>query len=252
MSSVLRDERPTPYELFLEPASFEGVSMPLLREQAEARGATTMGELLALPAGGALLRELVPDADATQHRDLVEQMGALLFHAFRYWLHERIVYRFSENATRALFDQSPEEWAFIAPAPAGYVQLPRNMIWARPASDAQAEAADGFFWSAPSEFEGGSGQRLDVLLALGVRADRPGLTVVPVSIEPGIDPVQWADVRARPDGEDFANILPGGELKQYHALTTHAELLKLVVRAFRHIDRARDSIRADAGVHLVD
>jgi hypothetical protein len=193
----------------------------------------------------------MPEGETPDRSDLLWQIGALLFHAFRYWLHGRIVYRFSEDAVRALLAQEQDEWRFRAPAPAGYVQLPHNRFWARAAADAAAEPVDGFFWSAPVEPEGVSGERLDLLLSLGVRPGRPGLTVVAIAVEPGADPAQWADVQARPDGSDFANMLPGGELQGFRALTNHAEALKLAVRAFRHIDRHRAEIVERDGVQLV-
>jgi len=241
----------TPFELIFESAGFETDRFTVLREQAETRGAATIGELLALPAGGELLRELASEDAVPDRSELVWQLGALLFHAFRYWLHGRIVYRFSEDAVRALLAQAREEWRFRAPAPAGYVQLPRNRFWARAASDAAAEPVDGFFWSAPEESEAVSGERLDLLLSLGVRTGRPGVTVVPISLDPGSDPTYWADVQARPDGSDFDNVLPGGELQGYRAITTHAEALKLAVRAFRHIDRHCGEIAERDGIRHV-
>lgn len=241
----------TPFELIFESSGFDTQRFTLLREQAETQRAATIAELLALPAGGELLRELAPDATGADRGELVWQVGALLFHAFRYWLHGRIVYRFSEAAVRALLAQERNDWHFRAPAAAGYVQLPRHRFWARPDPAAAAEPVDGFFWSAPQEPEVVRGERLDLLLSLGVRAGRPGLTVVSIALEPGSDPAQWADVQARPDGSDFDNVLPGGELHGYRALTTHAEALKLAVRAFRHIDRHRAEIAEHDGVHLV-
>ena len=239
-------ERPTPFELIFENANFDTTQFELLREQAEAHGAVTTGELLSLPAGGELLRALLPERGGEAHRELIAEIGALLFHAFRYWLHGRIVYALSEQTALTLLNDAAVGWRFRAPAPAGYVQLPRNLFWARPSADAQAEAADGFFWSAPTETEGVLAERLDLLLCLGVRAGRPGLTVVSVSVEGG-DPAQWADVQARAAGIDFDNILPGGELQGYHAFTTHAEVLKLAMRVFRYIDFARNADSGSAG-----
>jgi hypothetical protein len=243
--------RQTPFELIFESAGFDASRFESLREQAETRDAVTIAELLAHPAGGELLRELTPESDGPDHSERVWQVGALLFHAYRYWLHGRVLYRLSDDTVRALLTQEREEWTFRAPAPAGYVQLPRNRFWARAAAGAAAEPVDGFFWSAPQAADGVSADRLDLLLGLGVRAGRPGLTVVPISLEPGSDPSHWADVQARQDGTDFDNILPGGELQGYLALTTHAEAVKLAVRAFRYIDRHRAEIAERAGVHVV-
>jgi len=241
----------TPFELIFENVGFDTDRFTQLRTEADTHGATTIGELLALPTGGALIRELTPDAEGVERTELVWQVGALLFHAFRYWLHGRVVYRFSEEAVHALLAQQRDEWKFRAPAAAGYIQLPRNLFWGRPADDAAAEPVDGFFWSAPRAEEGARGERLDVLLSLGVRVGRPGLTVVPIALEPGSDVAQWADVQTRADGSDFDNVLPGGELQGYRALTTHAEALKLAVRAFRHIDRHAAAIVERDGIRFV-
>jgi hypothetical protein len=231
--------RPTPYHLIFGAPAFEEARFELIREQAAERRAVTPTELFMLPAAGTLQRELLPaDADPETHRELVAQMSVLLFHAFRFWLHGRTVYELTESAARALVAPGPlaAGWHFRAPSPAGYVQLPRNLFWARVADDAAPEPVDGFFWSAPSADEGGSAGRLDILLALGVRRRRPGLSLVDASVETGETLQQWADVNARPGGTDFENVLPGGELQGYHSLTTMAEVLKLAARCFWRID----------------
>jgi hypothetical protein len=196
--------------------------------------------LLMLPAAGTLLRELLPEAEeSTSHRDVVTQTAALLFHGFRFWLHGGANFSVGETELRALLSstQAVGEWQLRTPAPAGYLQLPRNVIWARVAEDGPAEPLDGFFWNMPAEAEMQRGERLDLLLCLGVRRGRPGLSLVDVSVE-SAEPLQhWGDVQARPDGDDFANILPGGELQRYHGLTMQAEVLKLAARCFHHLDR---------------
>jgi hypothetical protein len=245
------DRRPTPYDLIFDTEAFARDRFEQLRGEVEARGAATVSQLLSLPAAGEALRDLVPDGSGPEHRALVAEVGSLVFHAFRFWLHGRHVYRVGEKALRALLAAAPATWSARVPHPAGYVQLPRNTVWARPAEDAAAEPVDGFFWSSPDASEGVAGQRLDLLFALGLREGRPGLTVVALSLEPGTDIAQWADVKARPDGEDFANVLPGGELQGYLSVTTHAEALKLAVRTFRWVDGA-GALRESDGVHHVE
>jgi hypothetical protein len=235
----MTEPRITPYALIFGAPSFDESHFTLIREQAEGRPATSPTELLMLPATGTLLRELLPeDGAAGQHRELVARLGALLFHAFRFWLHDQTVYEFTEPAARALVERSEPigEWRLEAPAPAGYVQLPRNLFWARVAEDVAPEPADGFFWSAPTADEGVRGARVDVLLVLGVRRGRPGVSLVDVSMESGDELQHWGDVTGRPDGADFANVLPGGELQGYHALITRAEVLKLASRCLWRID----------------
>jgi hypothetical protein len=119
-----------------------------------------------------------------------------------------------------------------APAPAGYLQLPHQLLWTRIAEGAPAEAADGFFWSMPAAEEGARSERLDLLLVLGMRRGRPGASLVDVTVESAGELAQWADPEARPGGPDFGNILPGGELRDYLGLVTQAEVLKLASLCF--------------------
>ncbi len=70
-----------------------------------------------------------------------------------------------------------------------------------------------------------------MLLALGVRAGRPGLSVIPASVA-FARPADWLHEAARTEGADFANVLPGGELRGLHAVVSAAEVLKLAARVF--------------------
>jgi hypothetical protein len=237
--------RVTPYELVFGAPAFDEGRFELLREQVEAYGATRASELLLLPAAGELLHELMPVAAADDehtaagaYRDVVEQTGALLFHAFRFWLHGRAIYDVPAALLRPALQHGHAvgEWQYRAPAAAGYVQLPHHLLWARVAEEAVPEPVDGFFWSAPAAEENAAIDRLDLLLVLGVRRGRPGVSLVEVSVEGG-ELQRWADADARPGGGDFDNVLPGGELQGYHALTTPAEALKLAVLCFWLIDR---------------
>lgn len=238
--------RVTPWDVVFGGGAFDA-RLDELEAQAPARSATTPTELFMLPAAGELLRELLPESTADAHREVVAQISALMFHGFRFRLHGRRVVRVDEAAIRRLVDDRPHvgEWAFRAPGPAGYLQLPRNLFWARVAEDAPAEPADGFFWSAPEPEEGVRGARLDLLVCLGVRPDRPGLSLVEVGVESGGPLQHWADVQARHDGSDFANLLPGGELQNYYALATQAEVLKLASLCFWHLDTRGESAGGD-------
>jgi hypothetical protein len=245
----MSNERPTPYDIVFGGPGFDESFFDLIREQVEARPASSPTELFMLPAAGTLLKELIPEGDGEgSHQELVAQVSGLLFHAFRFWLHGRQTWEFPEAATRELLTGTGPggDWSHRPPALAGYVQLPRNLLWARVSEEAAPEPADGFFWSAPTPEEGATVPRLDLLLALGVRKGRPGFSVVDAALEPGDTLHHWADVEARPGGTDFANVLPGGELQGYHALTTRAELLKLVARCFRRLDSPAASA-ADPG-----
>jgi hypothetical protein len=231
--------RPTPWDVVFAVPGFDEARFAVLQAQAESFGATRASELLLLPAAGELLRELLPGGDGdAPHGEVVAQVGALLFHAFRFWLHGRTVLPVPEAALRPALQRTTPTgpWRFRTPGPAGYVQLPQHLLWARVAPDAAAEPADGFFWSAPSAGEAAGAEQLDLLLVLGVRRGRPGVSLVDASLEGTPELQHWCDVDARPGGTDFENVLPGGELQGYHALTTHAEVLKLASLCFRILD----------------
>lgn len=251
MTETSREEtgdggRVTPWALVFGAGDFDA-RFEDVRAEAQGRQPETATELLMLPAAGQLMREMLPPSDeGAAHGEVMAQVGALLFHAYVHWLHGRHVHRLGDGALRPLLtgDADVGEWRFRVPGPGGYVQLPRNAVWARVAEETAAEPVDGMFWSAggaperdrDSDRDSDSGGRLDLLVVLGVREGRPGVSLVDVAVETTAGLEQWAGADARPGGTDFANVLPGGELQGYHALTTRAEVLKLAVLCFWRID----------------
>jgi hypothetical protein len=232
---------PTPYELvFGDPALAQ--RLDAIGAEAEARqvNAADPERFLQLAAAGELLRELRPEGtDAGGLLDL----GRLIFHAYHYRLAGEPLYRLDEPLARRLLASPPPvgPWTLAPPAPAGYLGLPRQLLWARVAAGAAAEPVDGIFWRAD---EAAVDRRLDALLVLGLRADRPGFSVAGVSaVAP--DGGHWADLQARVDGPDFANILPGGELRGLHGLVTEAEVLKLLSLCFWHMAAHPDAAVRD-------
>jgi hypothetical protein len=205
-------ERTTPWDLIFGAPAFDASRFEQVKAEDEGR-AMAPPELLMQHAAGALLRELLPpDPSDAGHAALAAQVSALVFHAYRFWLHGRTTHRIDAGALDALLAGAapPDAWRFRTPAPAGYVQLPRNALWARIEEGAAAEPVDGFFWNAPpADSDDGSGRgpaRLDLLLALGVRPGRPGLSLVDVSVEAPDALEQWARTDARPGAKDFANV----------------------------------------------
>lgn len=246
-------ERDTPYDLVFRKGrlDFEGDRFPAVRAEAEERGVPVDDpeRFVMLGAVGALMRDMLLEeatADdagevwAALPPDAVAQMGALIYHAFRFHEAGARVYAVDENAARELAaapagpaDQgrpAPHGGAApSAPADAGYVQLPRNLFWARADEAGAAEPLDGFFWTL--------GRRFDVLLALGVRPRRPGFTAIPVGVEldAAAGATDWADRKARAEGADFANILPGGELNGLLGITSGGEALRLAALCLRRL-----------------
>jgi hypothetical protein len=240
-------DRQDPYELVFGAESMDDRLFPPIAEEAEARGQplddpdrflflSSVGRLLqaiagAGPQGGAAEESQAADTDA------LKQYGRLLFHAFHYWRAHKPLHTLDEETVRWLLDEvtSVGDWSLTTPSSSGYLRLPRNLLWASPAANLQPEPADGLFWTLvepPDE-----PASLHVLLALGVRPDRAGFSVVPAT---GVldDESHWAQLHARPDGSDFETTLPGGELDRLYSVATPAELLKLASLCFWELDPA--------------
>ena len=78
-------------------------------------------------------------------------------------------------------------------------------------------------------------ERLLLALAAGVRPGRPGFNVIAVEAPvPDAPAAHWGDAAGREEGNDFENILPGGELGGLFALTSVAEALRLASLVFHY------------------
>lgn len=170
---------------------------------------------------GELLGDLVPDSASP---DVIREVAGLLFHCFHFRQNGKTIFDIDEPVLRELLSTGfvAGPWEMKPPAPAGYIVLPRNRVWSRITEDAQAEAIDGFFFVDTS-----------ILFVLGLMDGRPGFSIMEVSAQHLPDEhTSVAELKARSDGEDFANILPGGELQGHFAITNSAEALKLAARCF--------------------
>lgn len=266
------ERRLTPYELAFGRESLDDRLFPPIAEEAEARGHPlhdpdrflflgSVGRLLRAVAGGAEDEDAAGagvageagaagaagaaeatgaagaggGAEGVGVGEQMRQHGRLLFHAFHHWRAGRVTRAIDADALRRLIEEvtGVGDWRLTVPAPAGYLQLPRNRVWAAPAEALQPEPVDGFFWTLLPE----GPPALHLLLALGVRPDRPGFSVVPATGVPDGEP-HWAGIDARPDGTDFETTLPGGELDRLYSIETAAEILKLASLCFWRLDPA--------------
>lgn len=235
-----RRDRPSPYHLVFGAESVDDTLFPPIAEEAAAREQPLddPDRFLFLTSVGRLLQAIAGDPDQPDAGEAFKQHGRLLFHAFHHWRAGRVEVELGEDRLRALLDDPPTvgDWALTAPAPAGYLRLPRNLVWAAPGPGLRPEAADGIFWAC---FPGDDGPAaLHLLMALGVRADRPGFSVVTASGVTDDEP-HWADLDARPGGQDFATTLPGGELDRLYSIETAGELLRLASLCFHDLDQDR-------------
>jgi hypothetical protein len=223
--------RITPYELLLPEEGFEEERFPMIREEARKRQANISDpeRFALLSEAGAVLRDIRGENDAPQ---LIQQHGILLFHAFHFWQEGLPFFQLETGVVRYLVEAGPKsgEWAPSLPGLAGYVQLPQHLFWVPGGGDIPPESLDGFFWSMPD------GEMLSLLVVMGIRRDRPGLSVVPLPALPFSTAGEWAAMQARPEGKDFHSSLPGAELENLYALEAGAEAVKLATRVFWYLD----------------
>lgn len=196
-----------------------------IREEAEGRevDAGDFDRASGLIRFGEALNTLLP-RDAGP--DVIHQAGRLVFHSYHYWVAGQQTFDLDDDTLRALLAANFAGNVNGMNVPAGgYVRLPRHRVWSRISEESQPEAIDGFFFAGPH-----------VLFVLGLMPGRPGFSIVPLK-QPDApeDVASVMHARARENGEDFSNVLPGGELQGYFAVTNNLEALKLAVRCLWHV-----------------
>ena len=219
----------TPYELSFPGMSPARAHFDAIRSEADARevDARDPSSFVMLAAAGRAVREI---RSAEDDPALIRQYGLLLYHAFHFHEGGEALYLIETEAIRDLLDGDPEilGWAPSLGEPAGhaagYVQLPQHLVWVRSQEDAAPESLDGFFWVRSSD------EHFGLLLALGMRGERPGLSVVSLA-ELSLNEVsEWSSLQARDKGDDFSSSIPGSELEGLYELRSGGEALKLVAR----------------------
>lgn len=230
-----RDEwaRITPYEVGIPGREFADATFGAIREEADGRGAdlTDPGSFILLGKVGQALREIQGEERGAE---VLKRFGAFLFHAFHFHRVGELLVLMETPLARRLAEGSldPGSWTGELFADAGYLQLPRNLFWAAPeagSGESSPEPLDGIFWTRAS------GDTLALLVALGVRDDRPGLSVIELPPVPLADARNWVLERARPEGVDFETTLPGGELDRLYSVLVLGEALKLAGRVLAYL-----------------
>lgn len=230
------EPRVTPYELILEP--LEPDAFPEIRAEAEQRGRDALrhDDFLLLGLVGATLSSMIAD-DAPP--EAVDQYGELLWQGYRFWAAGRRFYTFGEAITTKLIapQYDMRGWQLAAP-PSCYLQFPNQRLWTRVALDAPFEPVDGCFVTADeTTIDERTLVDLRILLVLGLRPERPGVSLVIAHVE--LAPRDAEERAAAPwlAGEDaFSTSLPGGEKRGLRTLSTQGELEALVLRSLHTLD----------------
>jgi hypothetical protein len=161
-----------------------------------------------------LLRELRPDDSEAGAG--VDELTALLHHAFLAWADGLRTWTVAEEALRRLL-ATPAANA-VTPPTAGYIQIPERVVWASLTSPGPWEPLDGcFVHRAP-------GGAMRVLGVFGLHESRNGFTVAEAVGVPGT-------LAARQEGTAlFAPTLDGGAVAGLHAIVEPGELVELAGR----------------------
>lgn len=196
----------------------------------------------ALPEVGAWVSELRPGSEDPH---AVHAYSALVFYGMHVLSKAGTLLVVSEPVGRGLAAaQDPnaaDPWPAQPPTSAGYLQLPHNLFWVQTGVESEvqgeeapsAEPLDGIFWASGPGPEHQRG--LWVMMAAGVRPGRPGFSAIALDRIPFGDVKLWADREMRGEGDDFANLLPGGDLAGFLTVATAGEALKLLARAWRQV-----------------
>ena len=223
--------RLTPYELSFPDLDVARRHFSAIRSEAEVRGADAADPtvFVLLAATGQALREI---RGADDDPGLIHQYGFLIYHAFHFFEAGERLYLLRSSVLRGLIQDEPASgsWSLVLEPSAGYVQLPQHLVWVRPEAGSLPESLDGFFWARSGA------DRFAVLLALGMRADRPGLSVVPLSDLPVAEVRDWTRMDMREGGGDFSSTLPGSEIEGLYELCSSGEALKLAARVLRRLE----------------
>jgi hypothetical protein len=244
--------RLTPYEMVFGEAAFEDTLFPAITTEAREHGVdpALREQFGFLPAASDLVRRMVPD-EATP--EVIEQARDLLYQAYNFRRAGRVVLACDTPVIRYLVEAGPSlgDWEFSLPAASVYLQLPAHLFWASVSVEAAPEPVDGIFLTAVSAEDplGPPYRRVNALMVLGMRPDRAGFSVASFDTEvgPGI-PADWMAAEGRESGEDFANVLPGGELSGLYSITTAAEGFKLIGSLAWYIDSHPDAVDVPAPV----
>ena len=205
--------RPTPFDLVFRQSAAE--VFPNIRIALEQAGhdPRDRDRFLMLREVVTLVRDLRPEEGLGEG---IDQLAALIHHAYLYWVAEERVIELTAESLTALLSTTPRSEDLAEPAPAHYAQLPQHRMWAEVIPGHPPEPLDGCFVHSTPD-----GAALRVLGVFGIHPEREGFSVVEAA---GPRPITLV----RADGTElFAPTLTGGKAAGLFSITGEEELLDL-------------------------
>jgi hypothetical protein len=202
--------RPTPFDLVFRPASQDVFPRIRLALREGGHDPRDRDRFLMLREVVTLLRELRPEQGLGEG---IDQLAALLHHAYLYWDAGEPTLRVPLDLVAATPGKAEDQSA--GSASAYYAVMPEHRIWAEVIPGLPSEPLDGcFVHSSPD-------RTLRVLGVFGIHRDREGFSVVEAA---GPRPVGLSRV----DGSRlFDPTLPGGRAAELFSISGMEELLEL-------------------------
>ncbi len=242
MESKATPGRRTPFELVFEVDELAAREFPELRLEAERRRIETARrhEFARLERARALLAELAPDpVDPVA----LDRYLDVLFQSFNFWIAGCQLIACETEPVRDLIEASPDlgGWRPHLPHPAFYLELPKNLFWAEVMEDEPPEPVEGVFVTR----EPVEGTRAELLLVMGMRPERPGLSAAGLAVD-----LEQAPEPSEPDL--FRSKIPGAELAGLYSLSRSSEAVLLLLRLLWYLDTYPESMQRVPGADTAE
>ncbi|MGH7510547.1 MAG: hypothetical protein ACREMZ_13900 [Gemmatimonadales bacterium] len=204
--------RLTPFDLVFKQVAQE--TFPKIRSALHQSGqdARDRDRFLLQPEAVTLLRELRPDEGLGEG---IDQLVALLHHAYLFWDAGETTVELSEGRLASLLATPPAEGPADSP-PSYYAQVPARKMWAPVIAGQPHEPLDGCFVHLAPD-----GATLRVLGVFGIHPERQGFSVVEAM---GARP---AALERRDGSPLFSPALPGGAAAGLYSIAGEEELVDL-------------------------
>jgi hypothetical protein len=227
MERAARVGRISPYERVFggEGAAERGLGAILAEADQLGRPLSRRDQFAGAEQVARLLREFVPEMTEPA---AVDRYLEILYHCYNFWRFGLHSYAFEESVVRSLIESPPDltVWPARAAHASFYLELPYNLFWAAVLEDHPPEPVEGMFVRLQPEEPAG---QAEVLLVLGMRADRPGFSVAELTAD-----LSRQDVAE--DSDAFVSDIPGADLAGLYSLRRPSEVLVLLLRALWYID----------------